>query len=367
MGKTFFSFWIFICCLIPCTVYSQGSFDKIFVRVVQPQRDNIPNEALKQLENKMTQMITSNGVAETDPNNRFVITSKVSILSKDITYGPPQRVSMNMDFTFMIGDLIENKVYESTTISVIGVGINENKAFISGITGIKTKNKEIVDFLNRAKQKIVDYYTRRCAQIKQEAANSAAMRDYDAAIYALMQVPEICDCSDECQDLMIQYNTEKINSDAAQLLQEAQTRWSESPNASGASIVADIMAKIPAGTPSQSSVEALQSEINRKLKADEKKEWEFKMQKYKDDVEKQKRDDAARAVQQQADNEYRAKQQQADNERRLLQQQADNQYRQKQQAADIESRKQTIEACRQVGLEYAKNQPQTQYEVVYLW
>ncbi len=159
----------------------------------------------------------------------------------------------------------------------------------------------------------------------------------------------------------------KINYEAAQLLNEAKVLWAESPNANGASAVADLLLQIPSGTDSQNGFDALQAEINKKLRADEKRDWEFKMQKYKDDVEKQRRDDEARYAQLQADNEYRAKQQQADNERKLLQQQADNQYRQKQQAADIESRKQTIEACRQVGLEYAKNQPEVKYDVIYLW
>lgn len=107
----------------------------------------------------------------------------------------------------------------------------------------------------------------------------------------------------------------------------------------------------------------------------------LKIQKYKDNIAREKRECALRAEQQKSDNEYRAKQQISDNAYREKQQAADNAYRAKQQAsdnayranqqaannayrtnqqtADNAARKQYIEACRQVGLEYAKNQPKT--------
>lgn len=341
--------------------------DKVFLKVVQPQGKGIPNEATSFLETKMNQIVAANGVAELDDNNRFVLTAKADVLSKDITSGPPQRVSMNVEFTFLIGDVVENKIYETMTISVPAVGVNENKAFIMAVKNIKQKNEAFVTFLLNAKQKIVDYYSLRCNQIEQEAERKSAARDYDGAIYLLMQIPDVCDCSEECQNRMIQYNVEKNNYEAEVLFNEAKSRWSESPNAAGASVVADILCKIPVGTPVQPELNKLQSEINQKLRSDEKKEWEFKMQKYKDDVEKQKRDDDARLEQMKADNEYRAKQQKADNERMLRQQEFDNQYKAKQQEQDNEARRKTIEACRQVGLEYAKNQPKVKYDVVYLW
>lgn len=337
---------------------AQTSADHIFIQVTQPERDNIPAEAAKQLENKLTQLISANGIAEIDPANRFVLTSKASILTKDIVPGPPAKVSMNIDFTFMVGDVIENKVFESFTISTVGVGINENKAFIAAIKNVKPKNPDLVAFLNTAKLEIVKYYTLRCSQIKQEAEREAAGHNYDKAIYMLMQVPDVCDCASDCQELAIKYNRNKVNTNAASVLNKAKAAWAESPDATGAAKAADYLKKIPGGTSSQKEVDALVAEINSKLRADQKKEWDFKMQQYNDQIEKQKRDDQARLEQQRADNEYRA-----------IQQQADNEYRKAQQSADNAARSQLIEACRQVGIEYAKNQPKsvTYQKNVILW
>ena len=117
-------------------------------------------------------------------------------------------------------------------------------------------------------------------------------------------------------------------------------------------------------------MELLISDIESKLKEYQRKEWAFKIQKYKDNIAKEKREYALRAEQQKADNEYRAKQQVSDNAYRAKQQASDNAFRANQQAAnnayrankqtaDNAARRQYIEACRQVGLEYAKNQPKT--------
>ena len=157
--------------------------DKIYIQVIQPQRNEIPQEASKQLELLLKKMVSANGIMEHDPNNRFVLTSKSSVLSKDIMPGVPSKVSMKIDFTFMVGDIVENKVFESVSISCIGIGINENKAYIAAINSIKPRNKELVDFLTDAKRKVSQYYSDKSKDILRQAEASAVKRDYPRAIY----------------------------------------------------------------------------------------------------------------------------------------------------------------------------------------
>lgn len=347
MRTTIFSFLLFFFSLGYMFAQSTDISSKVFMQVLQPERENIPQEAAKQLETKLTQLLSANGIADTDPINRFVLTSKALVLTKDIVPGPPAKVSMNVEFVFMIGDVVENKVFETFSISTVGVGINENKAMIAAIKNVKPKNPEMIAFLNKAKDEIVEYYKLRCSQIKKDAEVVAAKHEYDKAIYSLMQVPDVCDCAEECKSLAIVYGRERENFVAASLLNQAKAKWAESPNSTGAIAATDLLERISGGSASQKEVDALLKEISNKLKADEKKEWEFKMQQYQDKIEKQKRDDAAR----------------------LEQQRANNAYRERQQAADNAARQQLIETCRQVGLEYAKNQPKsvTYQRNVILW
>lgn len=358
MKKCIFFVVLFLSLIIIDGLAQNNNGDKIYLQVCQPDRKDIPTDASRQLEQLLQKVVTSNGIMEQDSSNRFVLTSKASVITKDIVPGPPAKVSMNIDFTIMIGDIVENKVFESATISTIGIGINENKAFIAAIKGIKPKNKDLVDFLEKSKLKIMQYYSAKSEELKKDAQKEAASHNYQKAVYLLSLVPSICKEADECHDLAIQYHKEYREMCAIDLLNQAKARWSESPNAKGASTVASIIEQIPVGTSCQKQVEALTSEVTEKLKADEKRDWDFMMEKYHDRIEKQKRDDAARLEQQRSDNEYRATQQAADNARKSEQQRADN-----------EARLQEIEACRQVGLEWAKNQPKevTYQNNIILW
>jgi len=343
---------VLLVCISPTDIWADSSVGDIFITVIQPERNEIPREAAKQLENKMHQLITSNGVADTDPNGRFVITAKSFIVSKDIIGGAPQRVSQKIDFTFMIGDIIENKVFESYTFSAIGIGINENKSYINAITKIKTNSPQFTTFTDKAKEKIIQYYAARCEQIILEAKQQAANHEYQQAIYLLMQVPNICDCAEKCQNLMIEYYDAYTETTAAELLNDAKSKWASAPNADGAAMAADVIAQIPAGTKVQSELDALIAEINQKLREDEKRDWEFKMKEYEDEQARQKREFNLRKQQQEADIAYRDRQQAADNE-----------YRKKEQVDRDERRRLLIDACRQVGVAFAQNYKPPVYNI----
>ena len=345
-------------CCINVEAMAESSVGDIYISVVQPERNEIPQEAAKLLEDKMHQLITANGVADTDPNCRFIITVKSNIVTKDIIGGAPQRISQKVDFTFMIGDVIENKVYESYTLSTIGIGINENKAYINAITKMKMNNPQFTQFLEKSKEKIIQYYAARCEQIKMEAKQQAANHNYQQAIYQLMQVPNICDCAEECQTMMIEYYENYTETTAAELFNDAKSKWASAPNAKGASMAADIIARIPAGTKVQDGVDALIAEINEKLREDEKRDWEFKIQQYEDEQAKQKREFQLRKEKQDADIAYRDRQQAADIE-----------YRRAEQVARDQRRRMLIDACRQVGLAFTQNYQPPTYNVknVYAW
>ena len=329
--------------------------DQLYISVVQPERSEITAEAGKQLERKMTQMLTANGVSSQDTNNRFVITAKVDITSKDILATTPQRISEKIDLTLLVGDIVDNKVFETFTVPLIGIGINENKAFIAAINQVKPQKPEFKEFLDRAKNKIVEYYAVRCSQIIKQAQQLASGNQYDEAIYQLMQIPDICDCSKESQDLMIEYTVKRNNAIAAQLFNEAKARWAASPTSEGASDVADIIARIPANSAIQKDIDALTKTINRKLRADEKRQWDFKMKQYNDAQEKEQREYQLRADQQMADNKIREKRLEADTQQKKVEMEA----RQRQQAEEQATRRKWIETAKSVGLGFANNLPKT--------
>lgn len=325
------AFLLFACSGVSCK--ADVGDDGIFISVIQPDSDGLPQDAAEQLSNKMERLITMYGIVDTDPNSRFVITAKCDVVSKDIVGGAPQRISQKLDISFMVGDAIENKVFETCTLTATGIGTSESKAYINAINKVNVNNPLFETFIEKAKEKILQYYSIRCDQIVNQAKQQAANRDYSRALYLLMQVPTLCDCAETCQELMLEYYYAYNEATAAKLLNQAKAKWASSPNADGASDVANIIKGIPANTSVQPELNKLISEINEKLRDDEKRDWKFKMQQYNDDIARQKREDKLREQQQAADNAYRSRQQEY----------------------DAMERRQVIEACRQIGLTFAKN------------
>ena len=78
----------------------------------------------------MHQIITTAGISDNAINRRFALTSTVSVIKKDIINGSPARVSQTLEITFYVKDVIDRKEYGHATLSSVGVGLNENKAFI---------------------------------------------------------------------------------------------------------------------------------------------------------------------------------------------------------------------------------------------
>ena len=119
--------------------------------VVLDSENKMPVESKNQLNNKLIQIASAQGIGGSSINPRFILAVKTNVLSKDIIPGPPQMIAMNIEFVFFIGDATDNKIFSTCTINTKGVGINENKAYISAIQMVNTRNAELLKLTETGK------------------------------------------------------------------------------------------------------------------------------------------------------------------------------------------------------------------------
>jgi tetratricopeptide (TPR) repeat protein len=295
-----------------------SDFGKISLIVILPENKDIPAEARQLLATRLQQIVTQNGIASSDWNDRFAITARTSVVQKDITPTNPPRISQRLEVTFMIGDVIENKIYETASITLTGVGANETRAFVSAFQNINPTNRIFSEMIEKAKEKIVQYYNTNCDEHFQRAKLLEANQQFAEAIYTLMQVPNVnVECYNNAQNLALELLTKKINFEGEVLLRQAQAHWTRANTLEGATRALALLAGINPTANCQPQVETLIGEINEKLRFSEKREWDLMMQAYKD---------------------------------------------------DLELTKQHIEAVRQVAIEFGKNQPkEIHHKRVSLW
>ena len=306
---------ILLAFVLPLAAFCQQSdADRISISAVIPDYKDIPAEALQNLEGKLQSLVTAqgNGDRQTD---RFLITARVDVTSKDITQTAPPKVSMKMDITFIIGDVVEDKVYGTHTISTAGIGSNETKAYIQAFQRIKPNNPALQKFVADTKQKILDYYNGNCGFVVSDAERKAQMGQYDEAIAQLVTVPSVCaDCYATCQakslevyELRRKAEAAKLDKEGRELIRQARSAWSVKHDYECAQKALDLLAKVDPDAACVAEADKFVTEINahlRKVEAQQaaaaaaraKQQWEFKMRQYEDNLADRRQAQADRAA-----------------------------------------------------------------------
>ncbi len=327
---------------------------RMSINVQRPINKTIPTEAMDMLEDKMHQIITANGISDNAFGKRFALTATVSVVKKDIIYGSPARVSQTLEIAFYVKDVIDRKEYGNATVSAVGVGLNENKAFIMAFSNIKPGNPRLQKMIEDCKNLIVAYYRTNIDKIIADAYVLVQQEQFDKALYTIAQVPDVCtDCTDKCRKATIDIYQKKIDASGLHLLQQARAAWAASPNAEGAVKAARHLAKIELLASCQPEVEALMQEMTEKVKDDERKAWEFELQQYADAKAREQRDFEFRVRQY----EEREAKEQARHEEQLAREQRNFEFEQHKYNKEHEKEMAIISASREVALEVAKQIP----------
>lgn len=353
------------------TAAAQSNLDdvgRLTVHAVVPQYENLPVEAQKLLETKLSQIITANGIADNENSVRFVLTAKVNVIAKDIVVGPPQRISQKLDITIMLGDIQTDKVYSQMTISAMGIGQTLDKAYISAFKNIVPNNKAISEFMADGKEKLIAYYQTNGQEMLTEAKNLAAMQNYEDALIQLASIPDVCtDIFSEAARLASTIYADMIDARGREYLNAARAVWANNPTREGAQEATRLIKKINFAASAQSDVSELMEEITDKMNEIDQREWEQTVQEYKDNIEREKRE-WEQSVQVYQDNIQREKREWEHSQ----QEYRDNLEREKREweqhvrehEDNVQTQRLRIKAYRDVAVAYAENQPKEITKVI---
>lgn len=311
-----------------------GKSDDVARIAIAPIVGNIPDmppAAERILLNKMGQIASKNGMASA--GNRFIMYPHVSIMSQDITPTAPPMHAYNLDITLYIADNVTQTIFSSTTIALKGVGKNPNKAYIGALKMLNYKRPEVKTFIQDGKDKIVEYYNSKCDFILKDAESLAGRKEFDEAIYTVMSIPDICkDCYMKGKDVAITIFKQKLENECMQNIADARAAKAQDDYDLAASYLSGILPDVSCYSDAQSLLTeiedhrcaialgkakgawssgnsrdagrwlgevasdskcyndamALGNEIKAKLKADDDREWDFKVKVQNDivDIEK---------------------------------------------------------------------------------
>lgn len=268
---------------------SQGKTDDLgriaLAAIVPDQATGIPQEARQMLVNKMSQIATQNGLGATAANPRFCIVPLVTVVSKEITPTAPPMQAVNLDVTFYIVDAASQNIFSQTNISVKGVGQTEEKAYIQALKNINVKAGQFKGFIEKGKEKIVEYYNSQCDVVLKGAQALAGQRKYEEALFVLLSVPDVCrECFDKSMDLSIEIYKQYANYKCTEYMAGAKAAWANM----NADKAAEYLGKITPDMECYADAVQLTDQITQKMLADGANVWDFKMKQYDDSIEKDK-------------------------------------------------------------------------------
>ena len=233
------------------------------------------SQCQKLLQTKLLQITTTNNVAQ-GFDRRFIIVPRINVLSEGETSTIPQKTSLRVEFTFNIGDGVSSAIFKSARIEQTGVGDSHNKALYSAIRKIRDTDPILLQLIEDAKGRIIEYYNKEIPSIIARANNYIAQQDFEDAIMELAVVPSVCDKYIEIQNLIQQCGAAILQRNNQQALTNAKAAWSANPTSAGAKEAQDYLASMVITSKEEEvAVNALLDDIRERMAVVEDMEMEF--------------------------------------------------------------------------------------------
>ena len=255
--------------------------------------ESFPQGAKAMIENKLTQLLTRNGIAGLDYMGQFVLTITTTPLDKDVIPGPPAKIAEKMEMNLYIVDTYAKTIFSSTSFAIRGLGETENKCYLNAISHMPLQTPQVTKFIDEGKQKIIDYYDHEGEALIKKAIFLARKKDYEEALWIVSLIPQQSRHYDAALQTGLDIYQQYINNECNIYLAAARQAWAAEQNSKGAAAAGEYLMNILPDAGCYDEAMELYQEIKGKVLDD----WKFEMKKYQDgiDLEKQ-RIEASRQV-----------------------------------------------------------------------
>lgn len=177
------------------------------------------------LENKLQNLVSSNGFSGSNRSPRFMIYPRIVVYSYEITQTAPVLYVYDMEVVFSLADYEDKRTFSTMSIPLKGVGRSPSAAMTSALKRINSTEK-VSFFLDEGKKRIIKYYNDQCEFILKEAEVLAKTDEYEAAFKVLLQVPQACkECYMEAINRVPDYYKQFIDSKCDEKIYQATVLW----------------------------------------------------------------------------------------------------------------------------------------------
>lgn len=244
-------------------------------------QESFPAGAKAMVENKLTQLLTKNGIAGLDYTGQFILTVTTTPLDKDVLPGPPSKIAEKMEMNLYIVDAYAKTIFSSTSFTVRGLGETETKCYLNAFSHMPLQTPAIAKFIEEGKNKIVEYYDHEGEQLIKKANYLMGQKQYEEALYWVSLIPQQSKNYDAALAAGLQIYQAYVDNQCNINLAAARAAWAAEQNKEGAYAAGEYLANILPDAGCYGEAMELYQEIKGKVLDD----WKFEMKKYQDGID----------------------------------------------------------------------------------
>lgn len=258
---------------------SQDYNDVLLGVHIPSQSEPMPSNARTLLETRMYQLVSEKGISGNLYSPRFLLLPRISVIDKEILGTAPPRVVLNLEMTIFVGDVEKEKgnVFGTESITLKGVGQNEQKAYIAAIKNIRPKNPELLDFLEKTKREIIQYYEEYCDEITKKAYSLDSQDRTRQAVTVIANIPIASSCYTEHEDEIRTFYQSVLERDCDSLINVAKSKWFTNQTLEGAKAAGEVLSELEPRAYCRDRVNELYTQMAEKVKELGDREWDLKL------------------------------------------------------------------------------------------
>ncbi|MBF2709552.1 hypothetical protein [Flavobacterium soyangense] len=255
---------------------------KISLSVVMPKNmENLDDSQLSKLDTKISQIVTISGLSDSGYNNNFVIYPKFAVNETNVVEGGMQNITIvSVELSLFVKQVDNNILFSTISKTIKGSGSNKELAITNAITKIAANDIDFKTFIEKSKTKIIQYYETRCSDIIKKSDGFVKTQQFEEALGLLMSVPDAVSCYGQVQVKAIEAYKGFQKKNCTKQMQLAKNAIATN-NYEG---TLNILSEIDPASPCFKESQNIAKNIEVKVTAEEKKQWDFQMKQYDDAV-----------------------------------------------------------------------------------
>lgn len=262
-------FLVIVGAIISLSLFSQNSVEKlddagrIILSPFISSDSSIPASSRNLIINKLNQIVSNNGIGGQSLDGRFILTANVEPINLEVTPTAPPMKAYTLAITLYVGDGIEGTLFSSASITTKGVGDTDSKAYNAALKNFKPNDPAWQKMIEDGKQSIIAYYNSHCDLVINEARTLAKTNNYEEAIAKLMSVPQVCkDAYDKAMAEVPVIYSAYLNYKADDIIKNARNIWDANQSDESAEKVANLLSQIDPSVDRKDEIDALWSSIS---------------------------------------------------------------------------------------------------------